>query len=266
MKLRILIVDDELLARRRLTTMLRDIVDVEIVGEAADGDVALDLVREKAPDVVLLDIKMPGRNGFDLLPLLEGPDIPVIIFVTAFNHYAVRAFEVSAVDYLLKPVAFDRMREALERARATLRSRDAQSRIAEMAEVLSALRDNPGIEPQGAVLEREFWVQRRGEYVRVPIAQIEWVGAERDYVRLHAGNDAYLMRETMNRIEERLDPATFIRVHRSALVRRQIITAIRQAGYGALKVVLSNGTEVSVGRTYAPGIRDLLNRKSSIDC
>lgn len=262
MRLRVLVVDDEALARRRLVTMLRDIVDAEVVGEAADGDTALELVRETAPDIILLDIKMPGRNGFELVPLLEGPDLPIVIFVTAFGHYAVKAFELSAVDYLMKPVAFDRMREALARARATLRSRDAQSRIAEMTEVIAALRDHAEGVPVTPTLEREFWVQRRGEYVRVPVAGIEWIGAERDYVRLHAGEEAYLMRETMNGMAARLDPAAFIRVHRSSLVRRAMITAIRQAAYGALKVVLTTGVEVPVGRTYASAIRDLLNGKS----
>lgn len=263
MNLRILIVDDESLARRRLATMLREIVDVELVGEAVDGDTALELVRERAPDVVLLDVKMPGRSGFDLLPLLDGETVPIIIFVTAFNHYAVKAFEVSAVDYLLKPVAFDRMREALDRARATLRARDAQSRIAEMTEVITALRDNPLSERVEPAFEREFWVQRRGEYVRVPVAQLEWVGAERDYVRLHTGDETFLLRETMGGLQTRLDPTAFVRVHRSAFVRRQLITAVRQTGYGALKVVLSTGAEVPVGRTYVTAVRELIGKRSA---
>jgi DNA-binding LytR/AlgR family response regulator len=258
MILRTLIVDDEPLARRRIATMLRQIVGVEIVGEAEDGDTALDLVRTLAPDVILLDVKMPGTNGFDLLPLLDGPVVPVVIFVTAFNHYATRAFEVSAVDYLLKPVAFDRMRDAIERARTALISRDAEGRIAEMAAVIAALRDNPPERPAKSAFESEFWVQRRGEFVRVPVARLDWVGAERDYVRLHAEDDVFLLRETMAGMESRLDPALFIRVHRSAVVRRTLVSAIRQAGYGAIKLALVNGVEMPVGRTYATRVRQLL--------
>jgi len=258
MILRTLIVDDEPLARRRIATMLRQIVGVEIVGEAEDGDTALDMIRALAPDVVLLDVKMPGTDGFELLPLLEGPVVPVVIFVTAFNHYATRAFEVSAVDYLLKPVAFDRMRAAMERARGELASRDAEGRIAEMAAVIAALRDNPVDRPAKSAFESEFWVQRRGEFVRIPVSHLDWVGAERDYVRLHVGNDVFLMRETMGGMAERLDPALFMRVHRSAVVRSTLVAAIRQAGYGAIKLALVNGIEVPVGRTYAPRVRQLL--------
>jgi len=255
--LRVLIVDDEALARRRLATMLRQAVDVEIAGEAADGDEALRLTAERAPDVLLLDVKMPGRSGFDLLPLLGGSGAPAVIFVTAFNHYAVKAFEVAAVDYLLKPVSFDRLRAALDRARELLRSRDAEARAAEMAQVIDALRRGATAD-EAPRFEDEFWVQRRAEYVRVPVARLDWIEAERDYVRLHAGPEAYLLRDTIGGLDERLDPAVFVRVHRSAIVRRERIVAIRQAGYGAIKVALSTGVEVPVGRTYARKVRALL--------
>lgn len=263
MTLRVLIVDDEPLARRRMAIMLRQIPDIDLVGEAEDGDAALDLVRERAPDVVLLDVKMPGKSGFDILPILEGPAVPVVIFVTAFNHYASRAFEVSAVDYLLKPVAFDRMRDALERARGALQSRDAESRIAEMAAVIAALREGTPEQEEAGSLESEFWVQRRGEYVRVPVAGLDWIGAERDYVRLYTGEDMFLMRETMGGIETRIDPVLFMRVHRSAIVRRKLIAAIRQGHYGAMKVILSTGVEVPVGRTYAAKVRQLLSGRQA---
>lgn len=263
MILRVLIVDDEPLARRRMVIMLRQMVGLDIVGEAGNGDEALEMVRTHAPDVVLLDVKMPGKSGFDMLSLIDGPSVPVVIFVTAFNHYAAKAFEVSAVDYLLKPVAFDRMHDAMDRARAALASRDAESRISEMAAVIKALRENPTEQSANDGLESEFWVQRRGEYVRVPVEQLDWVGAERDYVRLNTSDDMFLLRESMGGLEARLDPSIFIRVHRSAIVRRKLIVAIRQGGYGALKLILSTGTEIPVGRTYAPRIRLLLSGREA---
>ena len=263
MTLKVLIVDDEALARRRLATMLRQIVDVEIAGEAEDGDEALELIRERHPDVVLLDIKMPGKSGFDLVPLLEGPAVPVVIFVTAFNHYAVKAFEVAAVDYLLKPVAFDRLQGALTRAREVLKSRDSESRVAEMAGIIETLRQGAAVEAEAPRFESEFWVQRRAEYLRVPVARLDWIEAERDYVRLHAGNEAYLLRDTISGLDERLDPSVFIRVHRSAIVRRERIVAIRQAGYGAIKVALSTGIEVPVSRTYVHQVRQILHAKAA---
>lgn len=258
MKLRVLIVDDEPLARRRMATMLAQMANVEMVGEAEDGDVALALIDDRRPDVVLLDIQMPGRNGFELLAALKGPQVPVVIFVTAFNRYAVQAFEVSAVDYLLKPLIFERVREALDRARAVLRNRDASTRLAEMNAVISALRAESDKQAAAAGYESEFWLQRRGEYVRVPAGRVDRVEAERDYVKLHAGSDAFLLRETMSRMEERLDPDQFIRIHRSAIVRKGLISAIRQAGFGAVNVALSDGAELRIGRSYVRRVRELL--------
>lgn len=258
--LRVLIVDDEQLARRRLQTICRQLPGVELVGQAEDGDEGLAMIRRYEPDVVLLDIKMPGMSGFELLELLTalGPKAPVVIFVTAFNHYAVRAFEVSAVDYLLKPVAFERMVAALDKARDVLRHRDADERLAEMSLVIAALRNSAA--EAGAVprYDSEFWVQRRAECVRVPVSRLQWAEAERDYVRLHTETESFLLRESITRLEERLDPAIFIRVHRSVIVRREQISAIRQAGYGAISVQMTNGLEFRVGRTYVQRVRQLL--------
>jgi DNA-binding LytR/AlgR family response regulator len=264
MTLRVLIVDDELLARRRAAAMLAQIAGVEVVGTADDCDSGLALIRELAPDVVLLDIKMPGRSGFDMLTLLDGPVIPVVIFVTAFNHYAIRAFEVSAVDYLLKPVPFDRMCEALDRARAALQNRDRETQLAEMAAVIAALRSDSDERSTNEGYESEFWVQRLGEYARVPVASIEWVAAERDYVRLYASGTSHLLRETMGKMEERLDSAQFLRIHRSLIVRRALVTAVRQKNYGAVKVALGDGLELPVGRSYVQGVRELLTTPASV--
>ena len=263
--LSVLIVDDEQLARRRLQTICRQLPGVNLVGQAEDGDEGLALIRRYEPDVVLLDIKMPGMNGFELLELLTtlGAKAPVVIFVTAFNHYAVRAFEVSAVDYLLKPVAFERLVAALDKARDVLRHRDADERLAEMSQVIAALRNSAVETGAASRYDPEFWVQRRAECVRVPVTRLQWAEAERDYVRLHTETESFLLRESITRLEERLDPAIFIRVHRSVIVRREQISAIRQAGYGAISVQMTNGLEFRVGRTYVQKVRQLLGAHGS---
>jgi len=263
--LRTIVVDDEALARRRLKTMLRQIEWIELVGEAADGDAALRLIREEEPDVVLLDIKMPGRDGFDLLGMLGEIPAPVIVFVTAFNHFAVQAFESEAVDYLLKPVSFARLQASLERTRKVLRNRDVEERLREVESILEVLRTSaePPVRPR---FEREFWVQRRAEHLRVPVEDVEWIEAERDYVRIHAKGEAYLMRDTIRSLAERLDPECFVRVHRSAIVRRDLVAAVRHAAYGALRISLANGAEVPVGRTYTRAIkRELLLRRDTAE-
>ena len=256
--LEVLVVDDEPLARRRLTTILRQLPGVRLAGEAEDGDEAVAMIATLKPDVVLLDVKMPGLNGFDVLEALKGSGAPVIIFVTAFNHYAVKAFEVSAVDYVLKPVAFDRLAAALDKARSVLETGDVAVRLAEMESVLAAIRGSVPSESNGPIYEREIWVQKRAEFRRVPVTQIDWIEAERDYVRLHAAGESYLLREPISRMEERLDPTDFVRIHRSALVRRERIVAVQQAGYGAIRVQLATGIAVRVGRTYVARVRNIM--------
>lgn len=263
--LRTLVVDDEALARRRLILMLRQIEGIELVGEAADGDAALRLINEKKPDVVLLDIKMPGRDGFDLLGMLGGTHAPIIVFVTAFNHFAVQAFETEAVDYLLKPVSFARLQASLDRARKVLQSREFEDRLREVESILEALRSSAE-QPVRPRFEQEFWVQRRAEHLRVPVEDVEWIEAERDYVRIHAKGEAYLLRDTIRSLSERLDPECFVRVHRSSIVRRDLVAAVRHAAYGALRISLTNGAEVPVGRTYTRAIkRGLLLRRDVVE-
>jgi DNA-binding LytR/AlgR family response regulator len=257
-QLSVLVVDDEPLARRRLTTILRELPDVKLAGEAEDGDEAVALIAALKPDVVLLDVKMPGLTGFDVLDALNGSTPPIIIFVTAFNHFAVRAFEVSAVDYVLKPVAFDRLAAALDKARSALAAGDVTARLAEVESVLSAIRSSENMATTGPSYEQEIWVQKRAEFRRVPVSQIDWIEAERDYVRLHAAGDSYLLREPISRMQERLDPSDFVRVHRSALVRRERITAVQQAGYGAIRIQLATGIAVRVGRTYVNRVREIM--------
>ena len=259
--LRVFAVDDEPLALRRLELLLSRIAGTELVGTAASGREALDRLAEVKPDVVLLDIKMADLGGFDVVEALDGDNVPLVIFVTAFDHFAARAFDVSAVDYVVKPVEFDRLYEAIERARGSLKAADAAARVAELHEVIAALRSQagPDSEPRR---ECEIWVERRGEFVPVRVSDIDWVEAERDYVRLHVNGSSYLLRETIGGMEERLGPERFIRIRRSALVRRDRIAAIRRPGYGDFRIQLTNGEEVRVGRTYVRQVRTLIAARS----
>ncbi len=254
-QMRVLIVDDEPLARRRLEILLRDQDDIELVGTAADGLVAGRMIAEHAPDVVLLDIKMPGMNGLEVLDALRGGAAPIVIFVTAFDRFALDAFEKAAFDYLLKPVEPQRLAAALARARTALAERAAAERAPELEEILRNLRAGA---PSLPAYDRDIWIQERGGRVSLPVAAIDWVAAERDYVRIHAGARSYLIRQSISALEACLDPAEFVRVHRSSLVRTDRIVRIRHAaGRGA--VVLSTGAEIAVSRRHM-GVLKTLSR------
>lgn len=257
--LAVIAVDDEALALRRLEIAISQMPDVSLIGMARNGREGLDLIRKLRPDVVLLDIQMPGFSGFDLLDGLEPNEIPQIIFVTAFESFAARAFEVSAIDYVLKPVEFDRLNAALTRARRNLHLASSERRVSELREVVAQLRgDSAADEEHDAQYAREFWAQRRGEFVRVPVDQLDWVEAERDYVRLHARGQSYMLRGTLATMEARLDPEAFVRIRRSALIRTDRIASVRKPNYGDYRVVLSSGQELRVGKTYLRSIRSLL--------
>jgi DNA-binding LytR/AlgR family response regulator len=259
--LRVLAVDDEALALRRIEIAMSRVPDAELVGTARGGREGLELVEKLRPDVLLLDINMAGFGGFDVVDGLSPTNAPLVIFATAFDHYAVRAFQVSAVDYLLKPLEFDRLRAALDKARTTLRLIDAEDRAAELKELVSNLRQHRE-EPIDDRYETEIWAPRGSGFERVLVSDINWVEAERDYVHLRTGSRSYLLRETMNGIQARLDPGVFIRVHRSALVRADRIGSIRRPGYGRFSLMLTSGEEVPVGRTYVKQIKRMLGAAS----
>lgn len=254
---RIFAVDDEPLALRRIELLLGRIPGVELVGKALSGANALEAIDQLRPDVLLVDIKMAGLTGFDVVERLAGPHVPLVIFVTAFDKFASKAFEVGAVDYVLKPVEFERLSGAVDRARRSLSAIDAEDRLAELKEVVAALREQSGA-GDSKRYETEIWAERRNEFVRIRVDDLEWVAAERDYVRLHAAGQSYLLRDTLSSLEARLDPDVFIRVRRSALVRTDRVTGIRKAGYGDFRVTLMDGSEIRVGRTYVARIRKLI--------
>ena len=270
--MKVLIVDDEPLARRRLEILLREQPGIELAGAAADGAVAQRLIAELAPDVVLLDIKMPGLTGLEVLDAVKANRgkngngdtcAPIVIFVTAFDRFALDAFDRAAFDYLLKPVEPARLAQALARAREALAEKAAAERTHELEEILRNLRSgaNPvaSLGPAGPAdtgFEREIWIQERGGRTSLPVAAIDWVAAERDYVRIHAGPRSFLVRLSIGSLAGRLDPKLFLRIHRSSLVRADRIVRIRHAG-GRGAVVLSTGAEIPVSRRHMGALKTL---------
>lgn len=239
MSLRVLIVDDEALAAERLASLCAQIENLEVVGVAQDGWTALAQIDDFAPDAVLLDVAMPGLDGMALARALAARERPpAIVFVTANSDFAVMAFELAATDYLLKPVSLQRLETALARARAA-RSRPAPPLLGYLTEI---------------------WAPRSREMTRVGIETIDFVEAERDYVRLHARGQAYLLRTTLRELERRLDPDRFVRTHRSTIVARDRISALRSDPGGGWTVLLSTGQDIKVGRSYKPMVRKLVGR------
>jgi len=248
--LRTLLADDEPLALRRLKLALSSMPDIEIVGAVSDGAQAIEAIAATRPDAVLLDIRMPAIDGIAVAEAVASYGAPAVIFVTAFDSYAVRAFETSAVDYLLKPVEFERLAAALGRARERRDAQSAERRAEELAAVIAALRTEASTEDPPRY-ESEFWIRDRGRFLRVPIVDIERIKAERDYVRLYWDRRTLLHRETMHNLESRLDPNVMLRVHRSAFVNWARLKCVRRDISGRLKVVLDTGDEVPVSRAYA---------------
>lgn len=260
--LRVLLVDDEPLALARLEVGFRDIPDTTVVGFAQNGDEALAQIGSLRPDVVILDVKMPLRDGLEVARTLTGDDSPEVVFVTAYEQFAPSAFEVEAADYLLKPIRFDRLRVAVERARRRRTAREAGARIEELESVVDALRSEtrPG-DDTASPYESELWVPSLHGVVRVATASIVWIEAARDYVILHTAARSLILRETMGRMQERLDPAQALRVHRSAFVNPAAVTSIQRLGKGQIAVVLSDGQAVTVGPNYSRTVLNALNAR-----
>lgn len=257
----VLVADDEPLARRRLVRLLGKLDWVGQVEQAADVAEARYKTLEFQPDILLLDILMPGGTGFDVLEQL-GPEPPIVVFVTAFDHHALRAFEANAVDYLTKPVEPGRFEQAMERAKAAVAARNQTDRIAELHETIAALKRALREQPKQ---NHEFWVKVRGEHIRVTQDRITRIQAERDYVRIHVDGAEYLYHETLTALEQHLGSEDFIRVHRSTIVRRNAIARIKQAPFAAMIAVMKDGTEVRIGRTYATVVRNQLTKNRDIN-
>jgi two-component system response regulator AlgR len=242
--LRCLIVDDEPLAVERLQILCARQEGLNLVGTANDGEAALRMVGALQPDLIFLDISMPGLNGMEVARALEGQyPRPQVVFTTAYDEYAVAAFDVSATDYLLKPIAIDRLERAIARVRA----------------MRAEPQDEGAAEGSGS-WANEFWVPHRGEIIRIEAASIDLIEAERDYMRLHVGARSYLLHKTITELERKLDPNRFVRLHRSTIVRRDVISGFKYDENGAWQAQLADGRSLRVGRTYIANAREIAGR------
>lgn len=257
--LRVLLVDDEPLALRRLEQLMSVIANFEICGSASGCGEAVEVTRREKPDIVLLDIRMRDGSGFDYLAALPEECAPAIIFVTAFDAHAVDAFAHNALDYVLKPIDPVRLATALQRARQAINERDRARSTDELHEVIANLRAKIRAD-SGSAFETEIWIRKNVTgFLRLPVADIQSVTAEDDYVRINTAERSYLLRSTLGDLQAKLDPEQFFRIHRSAIVRRASVVEFKREGAG-LHAYLTNGDRLRVGRVYAKLIRSDLTR------
>ena len=258
MMIRTLIVDDEPLGRSGITTRLKGAPDIEIISECPNGRLAVEAIHALKPDLVFLDVQMPGMNGFEVLAALDTETLPVVIFVTAYDDYALRAFDVHALDYLLKPIDDERFQLALERARAHLgqkrKSALGQQLAALLADLKSVSPAKPTQRERTAVTDR-FVIKSGGRIYFVKAEEIDWIEAVGDYVRLHVGVQAHLLRNTMTALEAKLDQR-FLRIHRSTIVNTERIKELHPYFNGEYTVILSDGTQLKSGRSYRERLRN----------
>lgn len=254
MTIRAVIVDDEPLARRRIRSLLVEARDVEVVAECANGREAIRAVEASPPDLLFLDIQMPELDGFDVLQAIGVDHVPVVIFVTAYDRFALRAFEAQALDYLLKPFDDERFEAALQRARARIRQQQGSDLDRRLRALLEEVRGDRGY-------LRRLVVPTGHRSVFIRTEEIDWIEADRNYIRLHVGAQAYLLRENLGRIESALDPATFCRIHRSTIVNVDRIQAVESLFRGEYQVVLRDGTKLTSGRSYRRSLHTLMGRE-----
>lgn len=252
-QIRVVIVDDEPLAREMLREMLQSDPQVTIVGESSNGREALDVINSTAPDLLFLDIQMPELGGFEVLENLGKAAIPHVIFVTAYDHYAVRAFEFHALDYLLKPFDQERFDLAWERAKVQIlreRNGGVDQRILALLEELKA----------GSKYLERLVIKSAGRIYFLETQDIDWIEAEGNYVSVHSGKKAHLLRETISSLEAQLDPRKFVRIHRSSIVRIDRIQELQPWFHGEYRVILQGGTQLTLSRNYREKLQEALGK------
>jgi two-component system LytT family response regulator len=249
--IKVLIVDDEPLARRRIRTLLANHADVEIVAECANGWEAVAAIERNAPDLMFLDVQMPEMDGLSVIESCANKPLPLVIFVTAYNNYGLAAFDFHAVDYLLKPFDQGRFEKAFEKAHARLsldKKLDLPNKLTEIINQIS-LKNN---------YRKHIAIRQDGRVFLVKTEEIEWIEAERNYVRLYVGHESYLRREAIGNVEGQLDPNGFRRVHRSAIVNINFIRELRSVSGGDYQIILRNGKELVLSRTYQKNLPEFL--------
>lgn len=255
-KIRALVVDDEPLARERVRRLLEADGDVVVVGECKDGFEAVRAIEEQSPDLLFLDVQMPGKDGFGVLTDIPAEKTPVVIFLTAYNQYAVRAFESAALDYLLKPFDEERFSKSLKRAKTQLKN---SAQIEESDESPTAMPDVVSAE-DSPHLERII-IHTGGRVLFRNTSEIDWIEAYGNYVRLHFGKSAYLLRETIGNLEARLDESKFTRIHRSTIVQIDRIREMQPQLGGQHRAILSDGTKLTLSRRYRKNLKNLLGEE-----
>jgi two-component system, LytTR family, response regulator len=253
MRIRALIVDDEPLARRRLRSLLRSEPDIDLAGECGDGRRAVAAILEKKPDLVFLDVQMPELDGFAVLDAVGAERLPAIVFVTAYDEHALRAFEVYALDYLLKPFDRERFRRTLDRVRVEIAAQRSSSSNRELLELISELRSS-------SRTQQRLMVRNAGRILFLGVNEIDWIEAEGNYVRLHVGKESHLMRETMNAIEQRLAVLKFQRIHRSTIVNVERVRELQPWIRGDSVVILRDNTRLTLSRNYRERFENALSR------
>ncbi len=266
--IRALIVDDEELARRGLELRLEAFEDVEVCGQSRNGREAMQHVREQSPDLMFLDVQMPGMDGFDVLRGLAGSEMPIVIFVTAYDEFALKAFDANALDYLLKPINDQRLGEAVARARQALGDRSADSHRDKLLRLVCELTGRE-LTLEDALAQasgdaqpfpQRLAIRDGSETACVNVEDIDWIDAAGDYMCVHAAGSTYVLRGTMKHLEEVLNPETFVRVHRSAIVNRHRVTSMRPHRNGEYFLQLGDHTELKLSRKYKKSIDRLANR------
>jgi two-component system LytT family response regulator len=253
-------VDDEALGRLRVNDLVRTEHGVEIVGEAADGEAAVKAIRELQPDLVFLDVQMPKKSGLDVVKEIGAERMPMTIFVTAYDRYALEAFDVAALDYLVKPFDDDRFEQAFRRARRSLALVGVDRARAQLLAMLRATEVGPrppapraGAPASAPYLER-IAVEMHGQVKPIPVSQIDYISAAGPYAELHVGDRRYVIREAMQTLEDRLDPNRFMRVHRSVIVRLDLVEALHRGGGGDYELQMKGGVRLRVSRSRREGL------------
>lgn len=250
MKTRTLIVDDELLARERLRQLLQSEPDIEIVGECADGREAVEAICQESPDLIFLDVQMPELDGFGVLAAIESEPAPVIVFVTAHDRFALRAFEVHAVDYLLKPFDRERFQTALRRALEQVRNREGNALARKLSDLLADLKG-------GSKTPERLAVKSGGRVLFVNQSDIDWLESAHNYVEIHVGKQSHLLRQTLEAVEARLAPGRFVRISRSVIVNTDRIKELQPLFYGEYAVILQSGVRLTLSRRYRDKLEQL---------
>ncbi|NGP77047.1 response regulator transcription factor [Balneolaceae bacterium YR4-1] len=242
-KIRTVIVDDEPLARKRLESLLKEDKEIELLESCANGQEAIETIEKERPDLVFLDIQMPEINGFEVLQGIDQDKVPLVVFVTAYDEYAIKAFDVHALDYIMKPFKRERFYESLDRAKKALKQDDKAKMSGKIEDLLEYLDESGG--PQSRIL-----VKSSGRYFFLKATDIDWIESSGNYVRIHSGGKNYLIRETMKNMEKKLDSDTFFRIHRSTIINVEKVKELEQWFHGDYQVIMYNDHKLTMSRNY----------------